>query len=77
MKIITRSFSVFTVLLFAGMIYVYKFDTSFDVKNSQKNIQNFYKLSSLNTIFKNVKLSCCHLIRYLAAFFKYFQVKDA
>ena len=39
MKIITRLFYVFTVLLFAGMIYVHKFDTSFAVKNSQENIE--------------------------------------
>ncbi len=44
MKIITRSFYVFTIILFAGMIYVHKFDTSFAVKNSQKNIELGKKL---------------------------------
>ena len=39
MKIITRSFYVFSALLFTGIIYVHKFDTSFAVKNSQENIE--------------------------------------
>ena len=54
MKIITRSFYVFTIILFAGMIYVHKFDTSFAVKNSQKNIELGKKL------YDQKKCGVCH-----------------
>ena len=55
MKIITRSFYVFTVLLFAGMIYVHKFDTSFAVKNSQENIELGKNGKSINYYSKKTK----------------------